>query len=255
MSNAVDPDIQETQEIFAASMEAEIRRAIAIQKAYYGAKPTLFLLGMSGEVQGPPDYTPDEAFETDLVKVKYPLPGSDANQMAVMIGQKVGIGEMSVQSAMEMDPLIRDPEQETARIHMEGIRKALLSGLEQQAVQGQLDPNTIARIAAELGDGRTTLEQAVTRVHEQMQKEQADKQNEQGQQQGGAPAPSAGVPSMPGMAGMGSPQPAQPEDQAGLGAAGMAQGEGVPSVAPPPQGLDNLKSLLGSLHSTGQAPM
>ena len=135
MSAAVDPDIQETQEIFAASMEAEIRRGIAIQKAYFGSKPTLFLLGMDGKVNSTPDYTPNDTFETDLVKVQYPLPGSDANQMAVMIGQKVGIGEMSVQSAMEMDPLIQDPELETARIHVEGIRKALLTGLEQQAVR------------------------------------------------------------------------------------------------------------------------
>ena len=62
MSNAVDPDIQETQELLAASQEAEIRRAIAIQKAYYGSKPTLFLLGMDGKVTGPPDYTPNDTF-------------------------------------------------------------------------------------------------------------------------------------------------------------------------------------------------
>jgi len=249
MSAAVDPDIQETQEIFAASMEAEIRRAIAVQKAYYGNKPTLFLLGMNGEINSPPDYTPNDAFETDLVKVSYPLPGSDANQMAVMIGQKVGIGEMSIQSAMEMDPLIRDPEMETSRIHMEGLRKALLTGLEQQAVQGQLDPNTISRIAMAMGDGRTTIEQAVAQVHKEMQKEQADKQNDSQQgSQGQAPTPP--VPGMPGGPGMGGE--VQPEDQPGLGTPppdqqAMAQA-GAP-IGAPPQGLDNLKQLLGALHS------
>ena len=249
MSAAVDPDIQETQEIFAASMEAEVRRAIAIQKAYYGSKPTLFLLGMDNKIGKFPDYTPNEVFETDLCKVTYPLPGSDANQMSVMIGQKVGIGEMSVQTAMEMDPFIKDPEMETARIHMEGIRKALLSGLEQQAVQGQLDPATIARIAMKTADGRTTLEEAVVAVHEEEQKKQADKQNDQSQPQQPGAMP-GGMP-MPGQPGQPGAQPeAQPEDQPGLAALMGGQGaeEGAPTVTAPPQGLTNLKDLLGSLH-------
>ena len=243
MASAVDPDIQESQEIFAASMEAEIRRGIAIQKAYYGNKPTLFLLGLDNKVGKYPDYTPNDAFETDLVKITYPLPGSDANNMAVMIGQKVGIGELSVRSAMEMDPLIKDPESEMVRIQMEGIRKALLSGLEQQAVQGQLDPATIARIAQKLGDGRTNLETAVAAVHQEMQKEQADKQNAQAQQA----QPQPGMPPMGG-APQGQPE-AQPEDQAGMAAAmgGAGTPEGQAPVPAPPQGLDHVKQLLGSL--------
>jgi hypothetical protein len=249
MSAAVDPDIQESQEIFAASMEAEIRRGIAIQKAYYGNKPTLFLLGLDNKVGKYPDYTPNDAFETDLVKVTYPLPGSDVNNMAVMIGQKVGIGELSVRSAMEMDPLIKDPESEMVRIQMEGIRKALLSGLEQQAVQGQLDPATIARIAQKLGDGRTNLETAVAAVHQEMQKEQADKQNAQAQQA----QPQPGMPPMGG-AFQGQPE-AQPEDQAGLAAAmgGAGTPEGQAPISAPPQGAMNLKDLLGALHNPAPA--
>ena len=249
MANAVDPDIQETQELFAASMEAEIRRAIAFQKAYYGERPTLFLLGMDNKVVGPPDYTPNDAFETDLVKVKYPLPGSDANQMAVMIGQKVGIGALSIESAMEMDPLIRDPEQEMARIQADGLRKALLSGLEQQAVGGQLDPHTIARIIQKVGDGRTPIEDAVEMVHKEIQKEQADKQNEQ---------QPAGGPDVSGMSqGMPPMQEASPEQQPGMAMPGSPGGgapspeqQGQPTIPQPGPGLDNLSQLLGSLHAT-----
>lgn len=249
MSAAVDPDIQETQEIFAASMEAEIRRGIAIQKAYHN-KPTLFLLGMDGEVGKFPDYTPSEAFETDLVRVQYPLPGSDANQMAVMIGQKVGIGELSIESAMEMDPLIRDPEAEMTRVAMDGLRKALLTGLEQQAVQGQLDPGTVARIGIKLSQPGMTLEKAVDEVHKEMQQEQADAKTDQGGQMPGMPP---GMPPMPG-AQMGASPQADPNAQPGLASPMAAQGadQGVPSVAPPPQGLDNLKQLLGALHQQPQ---
>jgi hypothetical protein len=169
--------------------------------------------------------------------------------MAVMIGQKVGIGELSVRSAMEMDPLIKDPESEMVRIQMEGIRKALLSGLEQQAVQGQLDPATIARIAQKLGDGRTNLETAVAAVHQEMQKEQADKQNAQAQQA----QPQPGMPPMGG-APQGQPE-AQPEDQAGMAAAmgGAGTPEGQAPISAPPQGAMNLKDLLGALHNPAPA--
>ena len=256
LSNAVDPDIQEVQELFAASMEAEFRRAIAIQKAYHD-KPTLFLLGMDNKVVGPPDYIPGETFETDLVRVRYPLPGSDANQMAVMIGQKVGIGVMSTETAMEMDPLVNDPEMEMARIQADGLRKALLSGLEQQAQGGQLDPHTIARIIQKVGDGRTSIEDAVEAVHKEMQKEQADKQNEQQQgQEGTPPGQGPDVPGMPeGMPGM---QEAAPTGQPGMA---MPGSPGAPaaapeqaSIAPPAPGLNNLDQLLGALHNTSQVP-
>ena len=175
--------------------------------------------------------------------------------MAVMIGQKVGIGVMSTETAMEMDPLVRDPEMEMARIQADGLRKALLSGLEQQAVGGQLDPHTIARIIQKVGDGRTTIEDAVEAVHKEMQKEQADKQNEQQQ-------PPAGGPDVSGMSqGMPGVPEASPDGQPGMampGSAGAPAGpadqQGQATVNAPSPGLDHLSQLLGALHNTSQAP-
>jgi len=141
---------------------------------------------------------------------------------------------------MEMDPLIRDPKQEMSRISMDGLRKALLSGLEQQAVQGQLDPGTVAKIALKMADGRTTLEVAVDQVHKEMQKAQADQQNQQGAPE---PAPDQTQPG------------ANPDEQPGLAnpqqQAMAAQGQ--PTIGQPPAGLANLKDLLGSLHSQPEA--
>ena len=169
-----------------------------------------------------------------------------------MIGQKVGIGEMSIQTAMQVDPLIMDPELEMSRINQEGLRKSLLNGLEQQAVQGQLDPNTIARIVVKMGDGSTTLEEAVVAVHKEVQKEQADQQDASV-----GSVPGAAVPG--GMGGMvAGGQESDPNAQPGLAAGAMAPGgaqPGVATIAPPAQGLDNLKSLLGSLHTSSPPPM
>ena len=124
------------------------------------------------------------------------------------------------------------------------------AALEQQAVQGQLDPGTVARIGIKLSEPGMTIEKAVDAVHKEMQQEQADAKTDQGGQVPGVPG---AVPGMPGGQ-MGAPPEADPSQQPGLASPQAAQGAdaGVPSVSPPPQGLDNLKQLLGALHQQPQ---
>lgn len=231
MSNAVDMPIQEYQEILANSLEQENRRAVKIMKAYYGAKPSMFFMGSDGKVVRP-DYTPDEAFETDLSYVRYSMPGTDINGMVISIGQRVGTGIMSTQTAMEMDPAIEDPIRERDQVEIESLRKALLMGLESQAQQGTLDPSIIARIAAEKARNHVTIEDAVTKIHEQMQEEQS--QQAAAQQQAMGPE--------------GSPEMAMsPEMQPG-----MAVGPENPAVGampPAPQAQPDLASILSNLRS------
>jgi len=231
MGSAIDMPIQEYQEIFEASMEAEIRIGIAIQKAYYGNKPSQFVMGTKGEVLQK-DYVPNEAFETDLCYVKYSVPGSDINGVVISIGQRVGTGIMSKQTAREMDPAIEDPIRERDQVELEGIRQALLTGLEQQASSGQLDPASIARIAQLKAEKHIPLEEAVAIAHKEAQDKQA--KLAQAQQQGN-PLP------QPDEAQEGEPSAA--DAQPGLNS--MAQA-GAP-VPPPTAGGADLSSLLKSL--------
>jgi hypothetical protein len=241
MGSTVDMPIQELQEIFAASMEAEIRRAIAFQKAYSGNKPSQFVMGTSGEVLHK-DYTPNEAFETDLCYVKYSMPGSDVNGMVIAIGQRVGTGIMSKQTAREMDPAIEDPIRERDQVELEGIRQALLTGLEQQAASGQLDPASIARIARIKAERHVPLEVAVNEVHEEMQKQQA--MAAQAQQQGQPFAP-------PGQEAVNPEQPNMVDQMPGMA---PATAPGAP-IAPPEQGQMDLASMLRSLRGpANQSP-
>ena len=229
LSSAVDMPLQEYQEIFSNSMELENIRAVQIMKSYYGSKPSMFFMGGDGKVVNE-DYTPNEAFDTTVSYVKYPMPGSDINAMVVSIGQRVGMGIMSNETARIMDPAIEDPTLEADRVEIEGLRKALLTGLEQQASQGQLDPSIIARIAKMKAQRHMTLEDAVDKIHKEMQEEQAAKAQ-----------------AMQGQAGPeGAPQPGAPEVQPGMGVSpdNPVQG-GVP------QGQPNMQDLLASLHSGG----
>ena len=226
MGSTVDMPIQEYQEILANSLEAENSRAVKIMKAYYGNKPSMFFMGTDGKVVRP-DYTPNEAFETDLSYVKYSMPGSDVNGMVIAIGQRVGTGIMSTQTAREMDPAIEDPIRERDQVEIESLRRALLAGLEQQAQQGTLDPSIIARIAMEKAKTHVTLENAVQKIHEEEQAKQAQMAN-------------AATPEM-------APE-APAEMQPGLGAV-PAAGPVAPPIEGPPAGAQNLSDVLATLRS------
>jgi hypothetical protein len=230
LSSAVDMPLQEYQEIFSQSMELENIRAVRIMKAYYGSKPSMFFMGGDGKVVSE-DYKPNETFDTHFGYVKYPMPGSDINAMIVSIGQRVGMGIMSNETARIMDPAIEDATLEADRVEIEGLRKALLTGLEQQASQGSLDPSIIARIAKMKAQRHTTLEDAVATIHQEMQEEQAQKA--QSMQQPQPEGPSAEM--QPGM-GVSPDNPVQ---------GGAPQGGG---------GQPNLQDLLASLHGGGGAP-
>jgi len=136
---------------------------------------------------------------------------------------------------MELDPTIDDPAREKHRIIMDGLEKALLAGVEQQLTQGQMDPVLVAKIATKLTDPEMSLADAITAAHEEAQKEQAAQQQAAQQPGGGAPQ---GMADPSQMAGINQTPPATPADQ---------QAEPQPSIAPPPQGAMDLKSLLGAL--------
>ena len=219
---AIDMPVQEHQEIFEDSLEAENRRAIAVMKAHFGSKPVSFYIPKNGKITRP-DYTPDDVFENDQNVVKYGMTGTDANSFVIAMGQRLQMETISQETFMEMDPVVEDVQEEMARINIGSARRAMMSSVENGASQGQIDPTFIARFAVALQDGKTNPEDALIEVHKEMQKEQAAAQ---------AAAPPPGQPPGPG---------AQP----GMSAAPGVQG-GVPM---PPQGQGALAQILSNLRS------
>ena len=230
LSSGVDMPLQEYQEIFAASYEAENARAVKVMRSYYGNKPSMFFMSRDGKVNdhvGAQTYTPNDTFVTDFCEVQYSFPGSDSASIPIEIGQRVGTTEMSLQSAREMDPAIDDPEEEGRRVVNEGLEKALLGGLENQAAQGSLDPLVISKVHMEMLKTRQPLSVVYAKVHEQMQQEQA--QNQAAQQQA--------IPD----------QPPGAEQQPGAAVPpGMASGQ--PPIPAAPQGSLNLQQIIGAMH-------
>ena len=220
LAATVDFRVQEAQDIFASSMVQEDKIAIAIEKTYWGnSSKSFFIPGMGGGVK---DYTPNKMWETDFHYVSYSAAGSDVNNLIVGLGQRLGTGLMSKESAREADPLISDPELERDRIVAEGIEAALLSSIQAQAADpnGPYQPDDLAYVAEQVQSNKMSLPEAIMAAQKRAQERQA------------AMAPQGA-----------------PETMPGLSAPGMGMEQPVAGPSGPP----SLESLLGQLGGGGAA--
>ena len=222
MSATIDMNIQESQEIFAASLEEETKIAIAQAKSYFGnEKKSFYVSGYKGG--GDVVYTANDTFENDNAVVTYSYAGTDQNSLVVALAQRKGMGSMSSETVMELDPMITDVPAEKARIDSETIKNLLVQAFTQQASSGAVPLIDLANIAGMIEDEKETLTQAIIKGQKMAQERQA--------------TPVA---------------PDAPEAQAGLGAVG--QGAEQPTSAPAPQTppplLQALSSLTGKPNTT-----
>jgi hypothetical protein len=199
LSATVDYRVQEAQEVFANSLLHEDKIAIALEKAYWGdTTKTFFLSGRT--TQGQETYTPNKVWQTDFHYVAYSAAGSDVNSLIIGLGQRLGVGLMSKESAREADPLISDPDLEHDRIIAEGVEAALLQSIQQQAAnpEGPYQPEDLAYLTKLVVEQDVALFDAVTRTDERARERQA------------AAMPVGSPATMPGLAmpGMGAEAPA-----------------------------------------------
>jgi hypothetical protein len=146
-------------------------------------------------------YQPNKIWQTDFHYVAYSAAGSDVNSLIVGLGQRLGTGLMSKESAREADPLISDPDLEHDRIIAEGVESALLSSIQQQAAnpEGPYQPEDLAYLTKLVVEQDVPLFDAVKRTDQRAKDRQA------------AQAPAGAPETMPGLAmpGMGQEQPAE----------------------------------------------
>lgn len=174
LSATVDFRVQEAQSIFEMSIFEEDKIAIAIEKAYWGDTPKTFFIPSRTNVT-PEIYVPNKIWETDFHYVSYSAAGSDVNSLIIGLGQRLGTGMMSKESAREADPLISDPDLEHDRIVSEGVEAALLSSIQTQAADpnGPYQPDDLAYLTKQVVELDTTLYEAVRRTQQRAQDRQA----------------------------------------------------------------------------------
>ena len=220
ISATIDFNIQETQELLAASMVEENKCAIAVAKAYFGNQKKSFYVNFAG-TKANVDYVPNVVFDTDDNEVTFPYAGADANTMSQTGGQKIGMGTMSKRTYMQNDPQIGDATMEWDRITVEQLESSLLATVQQQVQQGQLAITDLAKITDLVSTNKMNLTEAFIKVHAEAQALQAQQV-----------------------------QPTAPEAQPGIAAPGSGA---QASIAGPTPGTSNLADLLKSLRGSGQS--
>ena len=206
LSAVIDFPVAEAQETFAYSLQEEDEVAIELAKSWAGDTKRTIYVG-TGNAARPITYVPNETFETSEHVVSYPASGSDINSLIIGIGQRVGLGIMSKQTAATLDPYIDNPEVEHDSIIAEGLEQALMSGLQQQAASGAIPPLTVSKIMSLVKNDKMELAEALNKVTEDALKEQEKQQQEQMQQQQMTPEMAAAGSTVNAMAGPQSPIP------------------------------------------------
>lgn len=206
LSATIDYRVQEAQACFEQSLVQEDYIAIAIEKAYFGNfQKSFYLPGRSAG--GKSVYVPNQLWVNDFHYVTYSAAGSDVNSLVVSLGQRLGAGLISKESAREADPLISDPDYEHDRIIAEGVEAALLSSIQQQAVDpnGPYQPDDLAYLTKLVVEQDVSLFEAVQRTNQRAQDRQA------------AMAPAGAPETMPGLAmpGMGAEMQSAPPEEVG----------------------------------------
>ena len=206
LSAVIDYPVAEAQETFAYALQEENEVAIALAKNWDGDNKRTIYVG-TGNSARPVTYIPNETFETDDHVVSYPASGADINSLIIGIGQRVGLGIMSKQTAATLDPYIDNPEVEHDSIIAEGLEQALMAGLQQQASSGQIPPLTVAKIMRLVSDDKMELAEALNKVTEEAIKEQEKQQEEMAMQQSMTPDMASAGATVNAMAGPQSPIP------------------------------------------------
>jgi len=231
LSATVDFRVQEAQAVFEQALYEEDKIAIAIEKAYWGAQKKSFFI--PGRVSGGmTNYVPNKVFETDFHYVTYPSSGTDVNGLIVGLGQRLGTGLMSKESARESDPLITDPELEKDRIAAESMEAALLSSIQAQAADpnGPYQPDDLAYLSMLTIEKNKPLYEAVQLTQKRAQERQA------------AAMPQGAPETMPGLAtpGMGAEAPVTagpPNIQELLSRLGGGRPAGAAQLPPSPSAV------------------
>jgi hypothetical protein len=225
-SFSIDPRIEESQRIMAATLTQLLKACVHVEKGYWPTKKFVGFTGLIGD-DAMVTYVPSKDLTSDECVVEYPLPGADINQMSVALAQLTGAGLMSKETAMTMHPAIHDERGELRRLTNEQMDAAILGSIAQQAAQGAIPPSDVARIKQLVVDGKS-IEDAVTQAHKEAQARQAQQ------------APPAG----PG-------QVAAPETQPGLAqpGAGAEQPQPVPAIPGPSSNQQAYQKLAQALNA------
>ena len=171
MGAALDPRIQEMQEIMEAHLPHLNECLFATYKGYFGAKQFSMFTGYAGDF-GQVEFTPNEHFETNDNVVSYSIPGADIQGTTIQLGQLLSMKGISLRTFRTKHPFIEDAEAEGRRVDEEQLEEAVMAAIQQQALSGQLPVVYVSKIEKHRKKGLDIFE-AIEKADTEIREEQA----------------------------------------------------------------------------------
>ena len=225
LSNIVDFDIAEAQSLFAEARMHENRIAAMTQKRLWGGmKRTIEY--EAGEDVYRLEYDPEKLWTTFGNRVSYALAGADSGGSVIGAGQRQGMGTLSKETFMEVDPMVKDVDIERQRIDAERIKDVVMSRIQNEAAapegQSPWTSDDLMFFFKEMSNGNEMLD-----AYDRMQERKRKQQNE------ALPAE-------------------DPMTNPGVAPGSEVATEVAPSIAGPNESQTNVTSLLGRLRLAQQ---
>lgn len=171
MGAALDPRIQEMQEIMEANLPHLNECIFATYEGYFGNKQFSMFTGYAGDF-GQVEFTPNEHFETHDNVVSYSIPGADIQGTTIQLGQLLSMKGISLRTFRTKHPFIEDAEAEGRRVDEEQLEEAVLAAIQQQALSGQLPVVYVSKIEKHRKKGLDIFE-AIEKADAEIRQEQA----------------------------------------------------------------------------------
>ena len=171
MGAALDPRIQEMQEIMEAHLPHLNECLFATYKGYFGSKQFSMFTGYAGDF-GQVEFTPNEHFETHDNVVSYSIPGADIQGTTIQLGQLLSMKGISLRTFRTKHPFIEDAEAEGRRVDEEQLEEAVMAAIQQQALSGQLPVVYVSKIEKHRKKGLDIFE-AIEKADSEIREEQA----------------------------------------------------------------------------------
>jgi hypothetical protein len=233
-ASSIDPRIQELHEITEV-WQPKINAAILeCYKGFWPDKKYTMFSGWPSD-KGMVEFVPERDIEVSHNIVNYTIPGADVVQLTQVLGSMLGSKTISTDTFQRQHPWIGDAEAEQSRIAEEDIERALIEGIQQQIVSGQMPAVIVARLHKKVREGQS-LPEAMIEIDEEIRAEQAAAQERamaEQEAQGVDPNMVPGLAAGPAAAAPG----AMPPEMAAM----MAQQGGA---APPQSPEDQMRAML-----------
>ena len=206
MGAALDPRIQELQEIMEAHLPYLNECLFSSYKGYFGGKKFSMFTGYAGDF-GQVEFTPNEHFEISDNVVSHSIPGADIQGTTIQLGQLLSMKGISLRTFRTKHPFIEDAEMEGRRVDEEQLEEAVMAAIQQQALSGQLPVVYVSKIEKHRKKGLDIFE-AIEKADAEIREEQAAVAPTPEEGMAIAPEQAMGLAAGPaGMAPQGPPQP------------------------------------------------